>query len=193
MRRSCYSDIHTQALLSTLFLFLLLLLCEHRLGLVDSPSCQSFKRSSITAIITSTPTNKQPSPSIRLPRKGEEKLHTCGPLWFLLTNLCVFEKGLTRLRWCRGQKSNKTRSETNKKGDRGRVTSRLKRRHYSAAACSSEGCVSLRRFPRICDVAAYPDAQCTIFTATISSHLFQPELRTRNLLNEYTWPCAIVS
>jgi len=28
------------------------------------------------------------------------------------------------------------------------------------------GCVSLRRFPRICDVAAYPDAQCTIFTAT---------------------------
>jgi hypothetical protein len=62
MRRSCYGRHTHRAVLLSLFLFLLLLLCEHRLGLVDSPSCQSFKRSSITAIITSTSTNKQPFP-----------------------------------------------------------------------------------------------------------------------------------
>jgi hypothetical protein len=128
---------YTETVSSALFLFPLLLLLEHRLWLVDSPRCHNFKRSSITAIITSTRTNKQPFP-IRLLRECKVKLHTCGPLWILFTDLCVFEKGLPWLRWCRGQKSSKTRSETNKKkGGRGKVTSRFKRRHYFAAAVAT--------------------------------------------------------
>jgi hypothetical protein len=132
----------------TLVLFFLLLLCEHRLGLVDSPSCQSFKRSSMTSIITSTPTNKQPPHQITLglSEKAKREVRTCSPLWILFTNLCKLEKGLPRLHWCRGQKSGKRQDprQTRKLG-RGRVTSRFKRRHYSAAACSSEG-ASPRRF-----------------------------------------------
>ena len=58
--------------LLTLVFFFLLLLCEHRLGLIDSPGCQSFKRSSMMFIITSTPANKRPSP-IRLPRKMRKR------------------------------------------------------------------------------------------------------------------------
>ena len=144
-----------------LLLFLLLLLCEHGLGLVDSPSCQSFKRSSITAIIASTSTNKQPF-SIRLRRECEEKLHTCGPLWILFTDLCVFEKGLPRLRWCRGQKSSETRSETNKKKSVGGS-----RQGSSAAITPPPRAVPrMRRRYGNCDVAAYPEARCTIFTAT---------------------------
>jgi hypothetical protein len=71
-----YATVTNRAtVLVTLVLFFLLLLCKHRLGLVDSPSCQSFKRSSMTSIITSTPTNKQPPHQITLglSEKAKEK------------------------------------------------------------------------------------------------------------------------
>jgi hypothetical protein len=162
-------------MLVTLLLFFLLLLCEHRLGLVDSPGCQSFKRSLMTSIITSTPTNKQPPHQITLglSEKAKRKVRTCSPLWIFFTNLCKLEKGLPRLHWCRGQKSGK-RQDPRQTKKTGAWESHVKVQapQLLRSRVQFRG-ASPRRFHEKCDVATCPSAPCTAFTATPpSTHPF---------------------